>query len=106
MSPLRTFSLFPTGFIVGDVAIDPGRASAPRVAVAAHIAFDLSHSLGPYIVVTFVAHSRPHTIAVYVSCSRSPTPTQRSLPGGPLRPYLGGTFTGWTAPAWPGAREI
>ena len=29
---------------------------------------------------------------------------QHSLPGGPLRPYLGRTFTGWIAPAWPGAR--
>src|SRR5215472_14739670 len=38
------------------------------------------------------------------SCPPSPTTTQHSLPGGPLRPYLGRTFTGWIAPAWPGAR--
>jgi hypothetical protein len=36
----------------------------------------------------------------------SPTTTQHSLPGGPLRPYLGRTLTGWIAPAWPGAHNI
>ena len=40
------------------------------------------------------------------SCPPSPTTTKHSLPGGPLRPYLGRTFTGWIAPAWPGARTF
>src|SRR5258708_189789 len=44
---------------VRDVAIDPGRASAPRG--AAHVAFDRTNSLGPYNVMSFVAHSHtPH----------------------------------------------
>src|SRR5258708_12264949 len=29
--------------------------------------------------------------------------TQHSLPGGPLRPYPGRSFSGWTAPAFVGA---
>src|SRR5258707_12931694 len=48
---------------VRDVAIDPGRASAPRG--AAHVAFDRTNSLGPYNVVPFVAHSHtPHDCCV------------------------------------------
>ena len=37
----------------------------------------------------------PHQIAVYASQPPSPTPTQHSLPGGPLRPYPCRSFTGW-----------
>jgi hypothetical protein len=44
-------------------------------------------------------------IAVYASCSSSPTPTQHSLQGGSLGLTPGRTFTGWTAPASPGARS-
>jgi hypothetical protein len=28
------------------------------------------------------------------------------VPSGPLRPYSGRTFTGWIAPAWPGAPRV
>ena len=44
-------------------------------------------------------------IAVYASCSSSPTPTQHSLQGGSLGLTPGRTFTGWTAPASPGAPQ-
>ena len=44
-----------------------------------------------------------HMIAVYASRPPSPTTTQHSLQGGALLPYPGRTFTGWTAPASPGA---
>ena len=42
-------------------------------------------------------------IAVYASRPPSPATTQHSLQGGSLLPYPGRTFTGWTAPASPGA---
>src|SRR6266852_5387293 len=45
----------------------------------------------------------PHRIAVYASQSPSPTPTQHSLPGGPLRPYPCRSSTSWNAPASPDA---
>src|ERR1019366_10504754 len=41
--------------------------------------------------------------AVYASRPPSPATTQHSLQGGSLLPYPGRTFTGWTAPASPGA---
>src|ERR1700731_191963 len=46
----------------------------------------------------------PHAIAVYASQPLSPVATQH--PGGPLRPYLGRTCTGWIAPALPGAFHL
>jgi hypothetical protein len=44
-----------------------------------------------------------HMIAVYASRPSSSATTQHSLQGGSLLPYPGRTFTGWTAPASPGA---
>src|SRR2546421_6384905 len=47
----------------------------------------------------------PHAIAVYASQPLSPVATQHSLPSR-TRPFnLGRTFTGWIAPALPGARS-
>jgi hypothetical protein len=46
-----------------------------------------------------------HMIAVYASWPSSPAPTQHALQGGSLLPYPGRTFTGWTAPASPGALQ-
>jgi hypothetical protein len=42
-------------------------------------------------------------IAVYASRPSSPATTQHSLEGGALPPYPHRSFTGWTAPASPGA---
>src|SRR5262249_23175937 len=44
----------------------------------------------------------PHAIAVYASRPLSPVATQHSLPSGRY-PLLGPAFTGWIAPALPGA---
>src|SRR5258705_695241 len=44
-----------------------------------------------------------HMIAVYASQPPSPATTQHSLEGGSLLPYPHRSFTGWTAPASPGA---
>jgi hypothetical protein len=88
---------------VRDVAIDPGRASAPRITVL-HI---LPSTIPTVSAPTMFCLSRliptPHTTAVYASRPSSPTTAQHSLPGGQLRPYPDRTFTGWIAPAFPGA---
>jgi len=47
-----------------------------------------------------------HMIAVYASQPSSPATTQHSLEGGSLLPYPHRSFTGWTAPASPGALKI
>ena len=47
-------------------------------------------------------NSSPRTIAVYASPWSLPSTTQHSLPGWCYL-YLGRTFTGWIAPASPGA---
>jgi hypothetical protein len=44
-----------------------------------------------------------HMIAVYASRPSSPAAPQHSLEGGSLLPYPRRTFTGWKAPASPGA---
>jgi len=83
---------------------DLGRASAPRLAVP-HMLPSTVHTVSAsamYMISRL--NSRPHTIAVYASPVPSPTQTQHSLPGGPLRPYLGGTCTRRNAPASPGAQ--
>src|SRR5437016_5093171 len=45
----------------------------------------------------------PQAIAVYASQPPSPVATQHSLPSRTLPFNLGRTFTGWIAPALPGA---
>ena len=88
---------------VRDVAIDPGRASAPRVTVPHMLPSTEPTVSAPTMLCLSWLIPTPHTTAVYASRPPSPTAAQHSLPGGPLRPYLGRTFTGWIAPAWPGA---
>src|SRR6202162_1813424 len=88
---------------VRDVAIDPGRASAPRVTVPHMLPSTEPTVSAPTMLCLSWLIPTPHTTAMYASRPPSPTAAQHSLPGGPLRPYLGRTFTGWIAPAWPGA---
>jgi hypothetical protein len=82
---------------------DHGRAVAPRLTV---------RNMLPSTFVTASASAGLslsrlniplHMIAVYASWPSSPAPTQHSLQGGSLLPYPDRTFTGWTAPASPGA---
>jgi hypothetical protein len=82
-----------------DVAIDPGRASAPRVAVPHMLPSTEPTVSAPTMLCLSWLIPTPHTTAMYASRPPSPTAAQHSLPGGPLRPYLGRTFTGWVAPA-------
>src|SRR6202040_2181726 len=88
---------------VRDVAIDPGRASAPRITVPHMLPSTEPTVSAPTMLCLSWLIPTPHTTAVYASRPPSPTAPQHSLPGGPLRPCLGRTFTGWIAPAWPGA---
>jgi hypothetical protein len=88
------------------VAIDPGRAPGPRVAVPRVSPSTFCTASAPTLSSLSWLIPTPHTIAVDAPRSPSPTTTQHSLPSGPLRPYLGRTFTGWIAPTWPGARKI
>ena len=81
-----------------DVALDPGRASAPRNDGAAHVAFERMKTLGPCDINLSRLNPTPHAIAVYASQPLSPVTTQHSLPSGRyslLRP----DFTRWIAPA-------
>src|ERR1700738_5065813 len=88
---------------VRDVAIDPGRASAPRITVPHMLPSTEPTVSAPTMLCLSWLIPTPHMTAMYASRPPSPTAAQHSLPGGPLRPYLGRTFTGWIAPAWPGA---
>src|SRR5580692_7552578 len=89
---------FPCSCVIGY-----GRASAPRVAVPHMLPSTEPTVSAPTMLCLSWLIPTPHTTAVYASRPPSPTAAQHSLPGGPLRPYLGRTFTGWIAPAWPGA---
>ena len=82
---------------------DHGRAVTPCVAV---------HNILPSTFSTASASARLnfsrlniplHMIAVYASRPSSPAAPQHSLEGGSLLPYPHRTFTGWKAPASPGA---
>jgi hypothetical protein len=84
---------------------DHGRAVTPCVAV---------HNILPSTFSTASASARLnlsrlniplHMIAVYASRPSSPAAPQHSLEGGSLLPYPHRTFTGWKAPASPGARS-
>ena len=65
-----------------DVALDPGRASAPRNDGAAHVAFERMKTLGPCDINLSRLNPTPHAIAVYASQPLSPGATQHSLPSG------------------------
>ena len=82
---------------------DHGRAVTPCITV---------HNILPSTFSTASASARLnfsrlniplHMIAVYASRPSSPAAPQHSLEGGSLLPYPHRTFTGWKAPASPGA---
>src|SRR3954463_11368019 len=86
-----------------DVAFDPGGATAPRITVPHMLPSTLMTGSASSTLSISRLNPTPQRIAVYASQSPSPTPTQHSLPGGPLRPYPCRSFTGWNAPASPDA---
>ena len=61
---------------------DHGRASAPRINGAAHVAFDVCDRLGPCDLKLSRLNNPLHAIVVYASSWSSPSTTQHSLPGG------------------------
>ena len=74
-----------------DVALDPGKASAPRNDGAAHVAFERMKTLGPCDINLSRLNPTPHAIAVYASQPLSPAVAQHSLPSGRY-PLLGPDF--------------
>src|SRR6266516_6654324 len=74
-----------------DVALDPGRASAPRIAVPHMLPSSERKLSAPAISDLSWLNPTPHAIAVYASSPLSPVATQRSLPSGRY-PLLGPDF--------------
>ena len=86
-----------------DVVSDPGRVTAPRIAVPPMLPSTFPTGSASAIGGISWLNPTPHRIAVYASPGLSPSPTQHSLPGDALPSYPGRTCTGWNAPASPGA---
>src|SRR4051794_4594022 len=87
-----------------DVVFDPGGATAPRITVPHMLPSTLMTGSASATLWISRLNPTPQRIAVYASQLPSPTTTQHSLPGGPLRPYPCRSSTGWNAPASPDAR--
>src|SRR5260221_10428665 len=66
---------------VRDMVFDPGRASAPRIAVPHMLPSTLLTASASAISWISWLNSTPHTITVYASHPPSPATTQHSLPG-------------------------
>jgi hypothetical protein len=86
-----------------DVAFDPGGATAPRITVPHMLPSTIMTGSASATLSISRLNPTPQRIAVYASQLPSPTTTQHSLPGGPLRPYPCRSPTGWNAPASPDA---
>src|SRR5262245_36644899 len=65
-----------------DVALDPGRASAPRIAVPHMLPSSECKLSAPTMPDLSWLNPTPHAIAVYASQPLSPVATQHSLPSG------------------------
>src|SRR5436190_9493597 len=65
-----------------DVALDPGRASAPRMTVSHLLPSIESNLSAPALSDLSWLNPTPHAIAVYASQPLSPVATQHSLPSG------------------------
>src|SRR5215203_4146782 len=88
-----------------DVIFDPGGATAPRVAVPHMLPSTLVTGSASATLSISRLNLTPQQIAVYASQLPSPTTTQHSLPGSPLRPYPCRSSTGWNTPASPDAPQ-
>ena len=104
MGELRSprFRRFP--FVRNGVS-DHGRAVTPRIAVHNILPSTFSTASASATLNFSWLNIPLHTIAVYASRPSSPAAPQHSLEGGLLLPYPRRTFTGWKAPASPGARR-
>src|SRR5262245_13556531 len=74
-----------------DVALDPSRASAPRIAVPPMLPSSQSKLSAPAMSDLSWLNPTPHAIAVYASRPLSPVATQHSLSSGRY-PLLGPDF--------------
>ena len=105
MGELRSprFRRFP--FVRNGVS-DHGRAVTPRIAVHNILPSTFSTASASATLNFSWLNIPLHTIAVYASRPSSPAAPQHSLEGGLLLPYPRRTFTGWKAPASPGALRM
>jgi hypothetical protein len=85
---------------------DRGRAVTPCIAVHNILPSTFSTASASATLGFSRLNIPLHMIAVYASQPPSPATTQHSLEGGSLPPYPRRTFTGWKAPASPGALRI
>jgi hypothetical protein len=85
-----------------DVACDPGRASAPRIAAPHMLPSAVAKVSAPALSV--FRGSIPHPIQLLCTLRRGRhLPRRNTRYQADATPYLGRTFTGWIAPASPGA---
>ena len=89
-----------------DVVFDPGGATAPRITVPHMLPSTLMTGSASATLWISRLNPTPQRIAVYASQLPSPTTTQHSLPGGPLRPYPCRSSTGWSTLASPDAPQV
>src|SRR5215813_4562247 len=99
----RRISQVPTRSFARDVALDPGGTTMPRIA-ALHMLRSTMKTVSAPAISSFRG-SLPHPTQQLCTLRvrRHRRLTQHSLPGGPLRPYLGRTLHRLIAPALPGA---
>jgi hypothetical protein len=85
-----------------DVAFDPGRASAPRVAAPHILPSAVVNASAP--AVSVFRGSIPHPTQLLCTLRRGRhLPRRNTRCQADATPYLGRTCTGWIAPASPGA---
>src|SRR6516165_12444800 len=85
-----------------DVAFDPGRASAPRIRGAAQLPSAVVNASAPAVSVFRGSISHPIRLLCTLRRGRH-LPRRNTRYQAGATPYLGRTFTGWIAPASPGA---
>ncbi len=108
--PPATLPEAPTGLprfrhvpFVREMALDPGRAAAPRIPAPFMLPSpQRTGSTSATSVISWL-NPIPHTIAVYASAPPLPVGPATLATRRLATPYPGGTFTRWTAPASPGA---
>ena len=87
-----------------DMALDPGRASAPRITVP-HMLPSSNRNPGPLRHLIFrgsIPHPMQSLCTLRNHCRQWPRNTRYQADA---TPYLGRTCTGWIAPALPGAHR-
>src|SRR5258708_31835856 len=86
-----------------DVLLDPGRMAVPRISALLMLRSTISTVSAPATCLFRGSITNPTQLLCTLRGRRYRRLTQHLLPDGPLRPYPGRSFTGWTAPAFSSA---